>query len=712
MSISLTLANLIIARVPLYSFKPYEVLVEKSRAGLFSPQLIEKIIVVAMNTVTRLERKASSSQAKRFFDIVHTFFISVADDIEEEQRQELDLSLLEREVHILRSSFDNEEYRELVARLMQRTANPQSLAEAKQRLNALVHFYAALQKSTNDREKVQIEVGELLNQFSALKGSIEHLAFLRTVAWTAMSYDEQQILQEVNKEYRELWNDPLSGEFVRSHLMEGPLLYLLHLYDAPEEFVHREEEYRLLHRIVGWREVQSHFGKIRWLFDAGYVDELIEGVNQIVQVTLDRGNIYDYLNFASARLACQSIVTFDRDQTEKDFTALPYEKSPDPERSRTIGTSLLCTMLFLCDEADLARRFIEEHRLQEKMDLPYVILAGYDKDLFSKKLHSKDQFASLVKTILVVDTSSSQFDQKLHKFFKHPILRVQDALSLYALLHLLKRAFDMEELLARYKPDVAEALNNCLSFFGSSKRRIPRSMEYLLREYGKFLSRGDREKWKKIVGELQDARYQERKQPSYKFSEGKKLRITMIGSIRLQRDDGRDIQIKGARVAMIFGAIVADQMLERPLETVEFNQIVTGESDPIHARKILKVALFRLRELVGNDVIITRNKKIELNLEKVSVDLLEAEHHLTKGEEALQSEGHALALSSLSKVLELVQGQVIFPKLYDRFFEAMRGEFESRLSHAVHILAERLVEQGEHETAERLLRGVNRAVIQ
>ena len=86
----------------------------------------------------------------------------------------------------------------------------------------------------------------------------------------------------------------------------------------------------------------------------------------------------------------------------------------------------------------------------------------------------------------------------------------------------------------------------------------------------------------------------------------------MLGKVEVTPSGGEPLQPRGARQKSFLAAMVAAEMLTKPLERNEFLQAVGIEidwDDPKLARDAVNSALYRLRELVGADAIISPQKR-------------------------------------------------------------------------------------------------------
>ena len=130
------------------------------------------------------------------------------------------------------------------------------------------------------------------------------------------------------------------------------------------------------------------------------------------------------------------------------------------------------------------------------------------------------------------------------------------------------------------------------------------------------------EAWRKRSAAIAD----ERSAPPRRGEEPDRIRISMLGTIRAGRPGEEMTPLRGARVRLVLGLMVADQMIGRSLTHTEFVRIAGGaEEDALElARKKRNMTIARLRETLGDDAIRTDEKTPSLNLDRVEVDILKA----------------------------------------------------------------------------------------
>ena len=181
------------------------------------------------------------------------------------------------------------------------------------------------------------------------------------------------------------------------------------------------------------------------------------------------------------------------------------------------------------------------------------------------------------------------------------------------------------------------------------------------------------------------------------------LEISMLGVIALRRPGEERHRVRGARLCALLGAIVANGMLRKPLSHRDFCRLASGESDPEYARKMMNGAVWRLRDLLGQDAVLTDMELPRLNPQLVRVDLLMAHQALDAALHAEREGSLMRAFPFLLTALEIIGGEVPFPGLYDPFFEATREDLENLLRTAIIRVGTGLLEKGDPARAEEML---------
>ncbi len=254
-------------------------------------------------------------------------------------------------------------------------------------------------------------------------------------------------------------------------------------------------------------------------------------------------------------------------------------------------------------------------------------------------------------------------------------------------------------ILQELAPELNAALNGWLEWLAT--QGLWQIITPLLDRYDHYLTAKERKQW---LGTIATLRQEYQPHRTLRGGSGR-IRVSMIGTIKVERPEIPAQRLRGPRVSKFLGMLVADQMLDPPLSFREMCRLISGgEFDPERERKALNDAVYRLREVLGHDAVITEREVSRLNSDLVEVDLLNAHRLLKEATMAIREGALARALKATMATLDIADGEVPFPGLYDVFFEAARTEFEVRVRHTLITLAEKLLEEGDTTGAEQLLR--------
>ena len=184
------------------------------------------------------------------------------------------------------------------------------------------------------------------------------------------------------------------------------------------------------------------------------------------------------------------------------------------------------------------------------------------------------------------------------------------------------------------------------------------------------------------------------------------VRLSMFGIISAAVPPEDYTPIRGVRIRTLLGLMVADQMIASSLNADEFLSIAGGRERRHRAcTEEKRIWLFvRLREIVGHDTVLTDGPTPQLNLDIVSVDILEVDGLIRRAQTAAHQQAFVRALPLIHEALELYNGDVAFPTLYEDFFEAARSDFEYRLRQSILEIGRGVLMMGDATGAEPLLR--------
>ena len=565
------------------------------------------------------------------------------------------------------------------------------------RLNAL-HHASLLHDDADTLRGYLADAREILKLDPQLRREKPGIGLLRFIALRAVGESDWELVRSVE---REIDLDPeilKEGPWGYSHL----LLLVALAYDTPEEFQKSEELVRRIEKPIYWRQVRALYPLLRWLFDAGYVDryraqiwpgnELYRAHGALPYVVYNSGLAWmlDYL---------QGLEPID---VERQLAGLDYENISGGEECRLSHLDWLVRSALMRGEEELARRVAEEIPL---VALPSaIIMERKQEGAFDH--YGTPEVDEKLRQVSDAIADGSVGKKEVHllgEIFDRSILRLTDPIILLAALSLRER----DDLLSgdgSLTLRAAESVRHLLAWYLDPSRRLVVPARHLLDRAASLLEEEEQKRWRAAVRRGEEDQKEIEREADDEASN--RTRIRVIGAIAVTPPGGTEREMRGERVSACIGALVANSLLSRPLEMVDFARLATGEEDPAHARKILKVALFRTREAIGAASVLQSDREHGPTLDRrlISVDLIELVESIALATTELGRNGLARATRGASRAIDLFGEDVILPGLYDRVFEALRDEQEARLRGLIIELAERLMEEGDLHSAELLLR--------
>lgn len=287
-------------------------------------------------------------------------------------------------------------------------------------------------------------------------------------------------------------------------------------------------------------------------------------------------------------------------------------------------------------------------------------------------------------------------EDRLRAFLRAPILRRYRIAGLQVALALV-RALEEAHLLRpdeEWRETIRHGIRSPLVWL--AERQLGLHGAYLLREHGARLEEAERKEWTE--------RFSLAVGSAAADQETEKTAITMFGAITIRRPGGETERIRGARNYLLLGLLVADRMLKKPLTRNAFVALASGvDDDPERGRRTMNMAVLRLREAAGPDLILTDQETPRLNAPRITVDLIEARKGLNAADRLVRQQKLTQATAELREVFRLSGGDVPFPGLYEELFENLRSEFEEDLQRVTASLGRNLIAEADYETAEDIL---------
>lgn len=717
-----SLLKLVGSDLPLYSLLPLRLLEKGEIPEETDPDLLIRNIRRLTAVAVTLDRTASwrdgADLLKPMFRLLER--LEARQDVPPETKLLWRMNAQHLSLSILRRSMNSPEWIALHERQLEITEAPQTLLAAQYR--ALAHSYVldriGLDKTYREGLSIIGDLDALLERFAELRTDICYVYILESLLHHAYAEGDVTMVEDVRKRTSLLLADPALRESPRRAAIARILPALLKRYTTPEELREREESIELIEQYQS--EIDPYYGtsKIQFLGVSGRLAEAMELTEPLMRVTAERGLWSNFFVCWNWRIVCAAALGVPPAETAAEAHALRRTITDPQERENAAGNIAPAFALagllagtfdewiaLLHDleagtgevpEAFRAVAELERGNPAPLMELELPIRAGkFIPDEGTFPLWKKLAAGSATSSPL----SPDEIARELLPLLNEPVLQLYDlpaTRGTFALWKLLTSEPLPEELRIALPARIRREL---VWLHERSAFRFMEPLFPLLEELGEP---GEADEWKRKI-----ATEEPRPVPAAAAAreEDGKIRISMLGAIRAALPGEELAPIRGVRIRALMGLMVADTMMGTPLTPEEFLALAGGkESDPEHARKKKNMAVVRLREIIGHDAILTDGPTPQLNMEIVSVDLLEIDRLLDRALEAARSDTFVRALPMIEEAVTRHGGDVPFPALYDDFFEAARSDFENRLRRGVLETGRGMLELGDAAGAEPLLR--------
>ena len=322
-------------------------------------------------------------------------------------------------------------------------------------------------------------------------------------------------------------------------------------------------------------------------------------------------------------------------------------------------------------------------------------------DSFDREVFDGEEPFLLAKLMLSKGKIEDSDLKPIQELLRAPTLSSRRLPQLHVLFTLFRLAQETRPPLATLlMRDVKENLKETCQWLVDHK--LPGFLFPLLERYGEILPRKEQRRFKSEAAVLLKGwndRFRSDTTPSMKLS--------LFGRVEAIKSDGNVIEVKGGRLRTLLSLMGAAPLLSVPLEHREFCFLAAGSDDmlePEKARKTMNGGIFRLRDILGEDAIITDEEIPRLNSGALDIDLWNVLDSLDMIEQGLRSGTLAGLSTKMEELLAIIDGEVLFPSVYDDFFEALRSDVETRLRTLLLDLCQRLMREEDSESCEAILR--------
>lgn len=680
--------------VPLYSILPFRLLLNPpggtaERDALLRSLPLEQLRLSIDNTFrvsVELDVTADWPFAITVWQVANLLLETNANRFSTEELHQRRANALARKLTLLRRELDSQHHQETLQGLLDLTQEPLPDSLAIFRIIAIAQLNWI---HTDDRAESERLLNELLalgQRFPLLRSERLYAICLRDFCQIAIEHQDYPTARRIEAEYQQIQQDSNVPENVRRTALVNIGPYLLMLFDSPEELAHR---IRLHQQIAA---AATDFERMvldsitpYFYWEIGEIEQMVEVLNRTMQAFKARGMMRTYYNRALLLAKAKAIMgELSMEELMEWFAqhiaACAAEQLFDLVKEANTGLDLL----------------------------PVSLLLGRS-DLFFNKPIPADialRLPSSLKVMVGLASPTTNYANDEFGLLHHQVIRLEDIVRFRAAVMVARNGETTplkQPLSAPVQGEAAAAFRKLLDWIAA--RRLDSLLLLLLRDYAGLLSVRQLAAYRKQAEAIATER-SNGAEP--KGEEDHRLVVTMLGKIEVRPLDPNSppVQPRGARQKAFLGTMVANELMGGRLERKEFLEAAGIEidyDDPKLARDAVNSAIYRLRDLVGHDGILTDRETPRLNLELLRVDLIEAESLLREAADALQRGRPARARDAAIRALELIRGEVPFPTLYDGLFEALRDDLENRLRSVVLQATTLALREGDAEGAESLV---------
>ena len=716
----LHLLQLLSLDLPLYSFLPLELI------GTHIERLVEADGVLMREAIDRLLERAADiftsvdhGRAQEVLELAKALWEKVEGKIDAGDWLLLRVRLCAIAARLGIKEIYTERFNELLDELDSALAGTDGEEVAPYHFLSFdlrhVSWYAQHQRPMPEALRAEFlrRHDALLEEHPSLLRSGSYINYMQRLAQSGLH--DEETMAWLNRRFEWLLDTGLLEPAERENALGSTIPFLLLQFQTPEELLVRKRQLEELEERGGTRSLPLLFRTILFYEDIGDYDTARQRVtDHLIRKYRDYGFLPQAFNLFVLRERLEKGMEggeVDLSELLRQLARLPSHYSRPAERFVAIYVSNTALM---CGDFSTARRILDQfgsdappdqtmlQRLtlasNEGIDQVRFLLSGLEREEMG--VFSDDASVLLARFLLPeIDSPSSLLP--VHQLLQAPPISIRRLSQLYPL-------FALSRLLLRGRSDFPDALlSDVRQAFRSMatwllERRLPGFLESLLECYGDLLPDKELRRWK---GETLDVLRERREQ--FRQPEAYKRKLTFFGRIEAFSENDDVMEVRGGRLRTLLGVMAAVPLLQAPPDHREFCYLAAGSDDmldPEKARKTMNGAVFRLREVLGEDAVLTDMEIPRINADIVRVDLWEANRLLELVEAGLVSGSLAGLSARLEQVLDVVRGEVLFPSLYDPFFEAIREDFESRLRRILLDLVRRLLLEGDLLPAESLLR--------
>ena len=705
---------------PLYSVFPLLRVAEAPK------EYAERGLYLLLDYTERLADSVNRGLGTSVYNGAVSLYEHHGSQLAEEVQLDIRLSLLQLRLQITAHIPGHPDFNSTLDQFQELTQAPHSEMTARHRLAALEYTTFRL---GNDWEEdlftTLYEAEDLIRDYPALLTGKRYHRLLGAIASAARSHPNSKVLIAIRERLEIMLNAPASAfpHSARRNVLTWIAGSLLPIFSSPEELLDRRYLAALIRDEFGEHPKEGRFSTIwpQFLEVSGDVMGARVWLQSTISQPLKGYNLPSEISLRLLLLSCDAALGRDLklieaealhlvEEAEALFSGLANEGARLLIRTSITGSILLIGLLRGAPgwSRKLARTLCGEEAKQElDQYLPFErgAIEG-DRERIArlfKKREAPEEYARFLEGLFYDE--SIPLEKELSALLSKPVFRRQDILRLHVAIGLGRIAQKSGRLSTRVlKAHARSGVERGLSW--SASHTLPGYMEGLIGEHRSLFTQSVITQWNDLLLQKRQSIDSSLLWPDDNVEiEDDRLRISMIGTIGFRDTEGSFQRISGARTRHVLGLLTACKLSGHNCTLEEFRTYATAMEDSDEAANYLRIILSRLRRLLGQEAIVTiESAAPRFNLERVRVDVIEADRLIKEGMEAAHRNRPREAYTLTKKGLEAIGEEMVLPMLYDDIFETARREFEIHVRTGVLAVAELLIKEKDYELLIRLLR--------
>lgn len=641
------------------------------------------------NIVHEVILSQSWRRGKELVELLERAILASKDQLRPEEFLDLSIVLLFKKGIVAENEEDYEGWQAPLEEALQRTASPATPALARQRIGAIAKNPHADWGNPEFCRAMLAEIEGLADTWPGLRVSFDYRLFMCLMGVFGTLNNDPDLVNRTEAYYERVIAEHETGR-IREMLDTWFLPVLMQKFESREELDVRFRQLRVLEGIPSGRGHATHVADhtIKFLFDTGMVDPLIKRIDESLELFRITNVLQLYVRAAVRRIVARGLIGVKGEELDRDVENLLAENLL-PDYTRQLLGSALAETLWLRN--DPAWPSVVTERFPESVDL-------LNPQLRSMLGSSGEGDREETET---EDLKADHFNQ----YMNAPLLRLDDLTARTALI----AQYTGEKIEGEKKKsgsagpsseEIGTVLEECVAW--CRERKLAGPFALLIRLGESVVSEKRLKEWRAATERIERER-----DAKGKPGVGGRLSITVFGTICVDDGSGEPRKISGGRMKAVLALMVSGAASRQSLSLEEFALIASGDenADPDAVRNNLYVRLHSLRKLLGHDAIISETGEApRLNEERVRVDLVDISRTLSAVQSCIGKDQLGRGSALLRGVLEDVGEHVLFPGLYDPFFDAARDDFDILLRDTVLTVAESVRREGDLESLVTMLR--------